>query len=45
MANFHTVTTNDSGTPGLAQVCLAFKIASMECHGCEELNDAKTYEG
>ena len=25
-------------------MCLAFKKASMECHGFGELNDAKTYE-
>ena len=35
---FYTITTSNNGTPGLALVFLAFKIASHEGWSFEELN-------
>ena len=41
---FLTVTSNGNGTPGLASLCLAFKIASNLFLNPEELTKESTYE-
>ena len=42
---FYTHTSNDNGTPGLAPVFLAFKIASQHYLKFEELDQESTYAG